>query len=174
LKKLANHGQAILCTIHQPSAQIFQLFDRLLLLDPDGHTAYFGKIGTHSSTLIQYFERNGATPYKTQSNVAEWVVEISSTNVGTSTPESTIQINWADVWDNSLEKKMVLRVIETFETEKVKSLSQEDLKNAAPLSLQMRVVLRRTFVEYWRDPTYLYSKLALSTAVVRTHSYTYY
>jgi ATP-binding cassette, subfamily G (WHITE), member 2, SNQ2 len=32
LRELANHGQAILCTIHQPSAELFQEFDRLLLL----------------------------------------------------------------------------------------------------------------------------------------------
>ena len=29
LRKLADNGQAILCTIHQPSAVLFQEFDRL-------------------------------------------------------------------------------------------------------------------------------------------------
>jgi ABC-type multidrug transport system ATPase subunit len=32
IRKLANNGQAILCTIHQPSGILFQQFDRLLLL----------------------------------------------------------------------------------------------------------------------------------------------
>ena len=32
IRKLANHGQAILCTIHQPSAILLEEFDRLLLL----------------------------------------------------------------------------------------------------------------------------------------------
>jgi ATP-binding cassette subfamily G (WHITE) protein 2 (PDR) len=32
LTKLSNSGQAVLCTIHQPSAILFQRFDRLLLL----------------------------------------------------------------------------------------------------------------------------------------------
>lgn len=32
LRKLADHGQAILATIHQPSSELFQVFDRLLLL----------------------------------------------------------------------------------------------------------------------------------------------
>ena len=32
LRKLADHGQAILATIHQPSGELFNTFDRLLLL----------------------------------------------------------------------------------------------------------------------------------------------
>ena len=40
LKKLANNGQAILCTIHQPSAILFQEFDRLLFLASGGRTVY--------------------------------------------------------------------------------------------------------------------------------------
>ena len=38
LRKLANSGQAILCTIHQPSALLFQEFDRLLFLAKGGRT----------------------------------------------------------------------------------------------------------------------------------------
>jgi ABC-type multidrug transport system ATPase subunit len=42
IKKLTNSGQAVLCTIHQPSAILFDQFDRLLLIAPGGKTAYFG------------------------------------------------------------------------------------------------------------------------------------
>jgi ATP-binding cassette, subfamily G (WHITE), member 2, SNQ2 len=38
LRKLADRGQAILCTIHQPSALLFESFDRLLLLKSGGET----------------------------------------------------------------------------------------------------------------------------------------
>ena len=41
LRSLADNGQAILCTIHQPSAELFQVFDRLLLLPKGGQTIYF-------------------------------------------------------------------------------------------------------------------------------------
>lgn len=41
IDKLAKSGQAVLCTIHQPSAMLFQRFDRLLLLEK-GRTVYFG------------------------------------------------------------------------------------------------------------------------------------
>jgi hypothetical protein len=46
--------------IHQPSAELFQVFDRLLLLGKGGQTVYFGDIGENSSTILNYLERNGA------------------------------------------------------------------------------------------------------------------
>jgi ATP-binding cassette, subfamily G (WHITE), member 2, PDR len=68
LRKLANNGQAILCTIHQPSAILLQSFDRLLFLARGGKTVYFGPMGENASTLIEYFERNGAHPCAPDAN----------------------------------------------------------------------------------------------------------
>lgn len=45
-------GQAILCTIHQPSALLFSRFDRLLFLAKGGKTVYFGPVGENSHILI--------------------------------------------------------------------------------------------------------------------------
>lgn len=75
LRKLADNGQAILCTIHQPSAILFQEFDRLLFLARGGRTVYFGEIGEHSKVLTNYFERNGAHPCGDLANPAEWMLE---------------------------------------------------------------------------------------------------
>jgi hypothetical protein len=36
--------QAVLCTIHQPSMEIFELFDWILLLQKGGEVAYFGPV----------------------------------------------------------------------------------------------------------------------------------
>ncbi|KAG1752599.1 uncharacterized protein EDB91DRAFT_1037420, partial [Suillus paluster] len=60
LCELADHGQAILCTIHQSSGELFQVFDRLLLLCKGGQTIYFGDTGENLSTMLNYFEHNGA------------------------------------------------------------------------------------------------------------------
>jgi ABC-type multidrug transport system ATPase subunit len=69
LRKLAEHGQAVLSTIHQPSALLFQQFDRLLFLAKGGRTVYFGEIGDQSKTLLDYFEGNGARTCTSQENV---------------------------------------------------------------------------------------------------------
>ena len=76
MEKLAKHGQAILCTIHQPSAMLFQRFDRLLFLAKGGKTVYFGEIGQNSSTLTSYFERNGAHPCPREASPVEWMLEV--------------------------------------------------------------------------------------------------
>jgi len=53
LRRLADSGRTILCTIHQPRADIFALFDTLLLMAA-GKAAYFGptaSIGTYLGSL---------------------------------------------------------------------------------------------------------------------------
>jgi ABC-type multidrug transport system ATPase subunit len=45
LRKIASSGRAIVCTIHQPSAELFFQFDSLLLLQSGGKQAYYGAIG---------------------------------------------------------------------------------------------------------------------------------
>lgn len=75
LRKLADNGQAILCTIHQPSAILFQEFDRLLFLAKGGHTVYFGDIGKNSEVLTSYFKRNGSRPCGVEENPAEWMLD---------------------------------------------------------------------------------------------------
>jgi ABC-type multidrug transport system ATPase subunit len=60
LRKLAEVGQAVLVTIHQPSADLFAQFDTLLLLAKGGKTVYFGDIGHHARTVKKYFAGHGA------------------------------------------------------------------------------------------------------------------
>lgn len=71
LRRLADAGQAILCTIHQPSAVLFEMFDDLILLQSGGRTVYNGELGTDSSKLIQYFEQNGGKKCPDDANPAE-------------------------------------------------------------------------------------------------------
>jgi ABC-type multidrug transport system ATPase subunit len=43
MKNIAQQGKTIICTIHQPSSEIFEMFDRLCLL-AEGHLAYIGDL----------------------------------------------------------------------------------------------------------------------------------
>ncbi|KAI8313161.1 ZEB2-regulated ABC transporter 1 [Colletotrichum sp. SAR11_59] len=102
MEKLTKNGQAILCTIHQPSASLFQRFDRLLLLAKGGRTVYFGDIGRNSHVLIDYFSRHGAPAYKSGSNPAEYMLEV----IGAA-PKAHTDIDWPNVWRESQEFQSV-------------------------------------------------------------------
>lgn len=43
MKNLANQGRTIICTIHQPSSEIFEKFDTLYLM-AEGRLAYMGQL----------------------------------------------------------------------------------------------------------------------------------
>ncbi|KIX01883.1 uncharacterized protein Z518_07822 [Rhinocladiella mackenziei CBS 650.93] len=165
LEKLTNSGQAILCTIHQPSAILFQRFNRLLLLEKGGKTVYFGDIGNSSKTMISYLERNGAPPCPANANPAEWMLEA----IGAA-PGSTADVNWHQTWRESPEFDAVQTELKRLQADTKSTIVQtENEANsgefAAPFSLQLEQVLYRVFQQYWRTPSYIYSKTSLVTCV---------
>lgn len=77
LKKLASEeGLAVLCTIHQPSAILFEDFDDVLLLTRGGDEVYFGPIGDNGGDILGYFERNGGGRAAEDVNPAEYILEV--------------------------------------------------------------------------------------------------
>jgi len=46
VRNIVNTGRTIVCTIHQPSIDIFESFDELLLLKRGGQTIYAGHTNT--------------------------------------------------------------------------------------------------------------------------------
>ncbi|CAG9975142.1 unnamed protein product [Clonostachys byssicola] len=167
LQKLTKVGQAVLCTIHQPSSMLFQQFDRLLLLSPGGKTVYFGDIGQKAETLTKYFESNGARPCPADANPAEWMLEV----IGDA-PGATTEIDWFKVWRKSPQYNMVQTELEKIKMESLAYSSggpKEDpgrfQEFAAPFTTQLQENLRRVFQQYWRTPTYIYSKMALCTII---------
>ncbi|KAK7035399.1 Multidrug resistance protein [Paramarasmius palmivorus] len=160
LRKLADNGQAILCTIHQPSALLFQEFDRLLFLTRGGRTVYFGDIGPDSRTLIDYFERNGADPCPPKANPAEWMLSV----VGAA-PGAVAKRDFAEAWKNSEEHQAIKTKLATMRESK-SPVPTPDTRNgygefAAPFTTQSRLVWTRVLEQYWRTPSYIYSKAAL-------------
>ncbi|KAJ5458361.1 CDR ABC transporter [Penicillium sp. IBT 31633x] len=160
---LTQHGQAILCTIHQPSAMLFQRFDRLLFLARGGKTVYFGEIGEKSSTLSSYFERNGAPKLSPEANPAEWMLEVIGAAPGTHS-----EIDWPAVWRDSKERKEVQNHLSELKNNlSLKPVATTDNdptgfnEFAAPFSVQLWQCLIRVFSQYWRTPIYIYSKIAL-------------
>ncbi|KAL4931349.1 putative ABC multidrug transporter [Aspergillus undulatus] len=163
LRKLADSGQAVLCTIHQPSAILFQQFDQLLFLARGGKTVYFGPIGENSATLLDYFESNGARKCADDENPAEWMLEIVNKGRNTQGEE------WFDVWKQSREFQAVQTEIDRIHEEQQAKAQTNDYHESAsdksefamPFWFQVYQVTYRVSQQYWRMPMYIAAKWGL-------------
>ncbi|OWP04280.1 hypothetical protein B2J93_9348 [Marssonina coronariae] len=177
MEKLTKHGQAILCTIHQPSAMLFQRFDRLLFLAKGGRTVYFGEVGKGSNVLTSYFSRISGLTCPPGANPAEWMLEV----IGAA-PGSKTDIDWHEAWRASPEYAEVHRELDRLKAElphKTNMALTSDEKAsfqefAAPLLSQMIEVQKRVFQQYWRTPSYIYSKVVLCTAASLFIGFSFY
>ncbi|KAK1561726.1 ABC-2 type transporter-domain-containing protein [Colletotrichum navitas] len=166
LETLRQNGQAILCTIHQPSAVLFERFDRLLLLAPGGRTVYFGQIGRNANVLVDYFIRNGGPrPFKNQ-NPAEYILE--QVRAGGKQKNGN---DWPNIWRHSPEYADVKAHLARLKEEAggrarrrgtMAMQQQQDPSFAAPFSQQLSEVTRRVALHYWRTPSYVYAKMLLT------------
>ncbi|KAF8034214.1 hypothetical protein BT93_C0485 [Corymbia citriodora subsp. variegata] len=62
VRNTVDTGRTVVCTIHQPSIDIFDAFVELFLLKRGGEEIYVGPLGQHSSHLINYFEGISGVP----------------------------------------------------------------------------------------------------------------
>ncbi|KAF3809967.1 Brefeldin A resistance protein [Colletotrichum gloeosporioides] len=173
LRKLADAGQAVLCTIHQPSAVLFEHFDELLLLKAGGRVAYHGPLGNDSQELINYFVSNGAHECPPKSNPAEYMLEA----IGAGDPNYQGK-DWGDVWAQSKNREARSREIDEIlakrrDVEPSKNL-KDDREYAMPLSTQTMAVVKRSFVAYWRTPNYIVGKFMLHILTGLFNCFTFY
>eukprot|EP00543_Licmophora_paradoxa_P003728 CAMPEP_0202456442 /NCGR_PEP_ID=MMETSP1360-20130828/13682_1 /ASSEMBLY_ACC=CAM_ASM_000848 /TAXON_ID=515479 /ORGANISM="Licmophora paradoxa, Strain CCMP2313" /LENGTH=602 /DNA_ID=CAMNT_0049076239 /DNA_START=87 /DNA_END=1892 /DNA_ORIENTATION=- len=71
LKKVANAGSSVLFTIHQPSSEIFNSFDHLILMNR-GRVMYQGAV----ADVPDYFEARGH-PNPPNYNPADWIMNVA-------------------------------------------------------------------------------------------------
>lgn len=164
LRKLTDNGQAILCTIHQPSEVLFRMFNRLLFL-VDGKTVYFGDVGPDSRILINYFEGHGARKCGVEENPAEWLLDVTS-----HAPDLKKEMTWPEAWHVSEERQDIKRTLEAMKKALTKEVAKDEDATSSEFATsfirQLCVVARRNLEHDWRTPSYLYSKLFLTAGAV--------
>jgi ABC-type multidrug transport system permease subunit/ABC-type multidrug transport system ATPase subunit len=151
IRKLADAGWPVLCTIHQPSSILFEHFDQLLLIVRGGKTAYFGPIGKDARTMIDYFERHGGPVCSPAANPAEYILEV--VGAGTAAAGRTKQ-DWAEIWDNSPEARHLKEELDEIHQNADQNPTRKALTYASPLSSQFYYVFKRMSLAYWRSPDY--------------------
>eukprot|EP01012_Entosiphon_sulcatum_P000011 TRINITY_DN0_c1_g1_i1.p1 TRINITY_DN0_c1_g1~~TRINITY_DN0_c1_g1_i1.p1 ORF type:complete len:1430 (-),score=273.60 TRINITY_DN0_c1_g1_i1:211-4500(-) len=171
-RRIADSGRAVICTIHQPSAELFELFDSLLLLARGGKTVYFGPIGANSETLLAYFERHGAPPCAEHYNPADYILDV----IGSGLNRKSDGTDWPELWRNSEEMRrlnggLMLANLGSDLPPPFEATSKDSL--LPPMGTQIRALTGRSFKVFWRTPSYnlLRHIFALCMALLLGSSY---
>lgn len=77
IRAIASTGRTVVCTVHQPSTEVFFAFDHLLLLAPGGYVVYEGELGTRAQKLVSYFQAvPGVKRLPANTNPASWMLDV--------------------------------------------------------------------------------------------------
>ncbi|KAG7378284.1 hypothetical protein PHYBOEH_000452 [Phytophthora boehmeriae] len=163
VRKVADSGRTIICTIHQPSSEVFYLFDSLLLLKRGGETVFYGDLGENCRNLIDYFEGiPGVSPLPVGYNPATWMLECIGAGVSNSAADN---MDFVQYFNNSQHRALLDA---TLAKEGVTTPSPEypelvfGKKRAANWVTQMKFVVKRFIDMYWRTPSYNLTRLVIS------------
>jgi len=165
LQNVAASGRTVVCTIHQPSLAIFQLFDNLLLMRRGGEVVFFSSLGDRCGNLLEYFESySGVTPCPAHLNPATWMLSVIGAGVGSVKQ----QLDFAAEYRNSemyeqtlteLDKLMPLDWL--MSNDQPLSKKSKDQLFLRDRSTQIRLLSIRNFIEYWRTPSYGFYRMMI-------------
>ncbi|WVZ64594.1 hypothetical protein U9M48_014089 [Paspalum notatum var. saurae] len=162
IRNTVDTGRTVVCTIHQPSIDIFESFDELFLMKRGGEEIYVGPLGLHSCELIKYFEAiEGVSKIKDGYNPSTWMLEVTSTM-----QEQITGINFSEVYKNSelyRRNKTLIKEIST------PPESSSDLSFPTEYSqtfvTQCFACLWKQSMSYWRNPPYTAVKYFFTTVI---------
>ncbi|XP_027349411.1 ABC transporter G family member 39-like isoform X2 [Abrus precatorius] len=151
VRNTVDTGRTVVCTIHQPSIDIFEAFDELLLMKRGGQVIYAGPLGRHSHKLIEYFEAVPRVPkIKDGYNPATWMLEISSPSI-----EAQLSVDFAEIYANSTLYRRNQELIEELSTPAPNS---KDLyfptKYSQSFFVQCKANFWKQYWSYWRYSQY--------------------
>ncbi|KAG6409673.1 hypothetical protein SASPL_127715 [Salvia splendens] len=151
VRNTVNTGRTVVCTIHQPSIDIFEAFDELFLMKRGGEEIYVGPLGRQSTHLIKYFESvEGVSKIKDGFNPATWMLEVT-----TSAQELMLGVDFVDHYKKSdlyQRNKALIKELN------VPRPGTQDLYFASQYSqsflTQCIACLWKQHWSYWRNPPY--------------------
>ncbi|TMW67915.1 hypothetical protein Poli38472_007587 [Pythium oligandrum] len=166
VRKVADTGRTIVCTIHQPSTEVFMLFDSLLLLKRGGQTVYFGDLGDRAGELISYFEKvPGVSPIEEGYNPGTWMLEVIGAGVGNTANEDVDFVEVFNASEKALQLEENLSRAGVGRPSPLIGAVSYDSKRAASELTQAKFLIQRFLDLYWRTPTYNLGRFLVSAFV---------
>ncbi|XP_078174137.1 ABC transporter G family member 45-like isoform X2 [Carex rostrata] len=149
VRKTVDTGRTVVCTIHQPSIEIFEAFDELMLMKRGGQLIYSGSLGPFSSNMIQYFESIPGVPkIKEDQNPAGWMLNVSS-----QTMEYMMGVDYAEIFRNSSLFKDNMSLIEELDQPKPGNVDLHFPKGYwQGFRSQCLACLWKQHCTYWKNP----------------------
>lgn len=171
LRKIAAQGVPIVCTIHQPSGTLFELFDHVIILASGGRTVYFGETGSNASTVADYFARHGAV-MKAEDNPAEFIIS-------TVVSEGIDSKDWPEIWNKSPECTTLQAKIQEINRSSRPAADHglaagPERRYALGLPAQVLALTRRHWTSVWRDGQYNFSRLTKSIFMELVIAFTFF
>lgn len=153
LKSMASGGRTIVCTIHQPSSEVYEMFDNLLLM-AEGRVAYMGS----ANKALDFFQRAGLR-CPVNYNPADFFIH-----------------NLAVIPGREAEcREKIMNICKQFERESSQhtksistgcSITENQLDNKtrykASWCKQFRVILKRSWISLVREPMFTKVRLIQS------------
>ncbi|KAH9780878.1 ABC transporter G family member 40 [Citrus sinensis] len=165
VKNTVETGRTVVCTIHQPSIDIFEAFDELFLMKRGGQEIYVGPLGSNSSDLISYLQAiSGVEKIKDGYNPATWMLEVTST-----TKELALGIDFTNIYKHSDLYRRNKALIE--ELSKPAPDSQDiyfPTWYSRSFFMQFLACLWKQHWSYWRNPPYNAVRFLFTTAIALT------
>lgn len=155
LKKVANAGASVMFTIHQPASEIFNSFDRLILMNK-GRVMYQGAV----DDVPQYFAERGQ-PLPPKYNPADWIMTVAQAtpieqlNEQGFFPEDTRDL--PDVFTEKLDGKDALGITLT-------SRRQQDHVDSRSVGVGTQIIMlfTREFHSIARDKAVMVGRIGFS------------
>lgn len=151
VRNTVNTGRTVVCTIHQPSLDIFEAFDELLLLKRGGKTIFFGNMGPDQSTLIGHFEAvPGVNKFKLGGNPANWMLEVTTPG-----NEKALGVDFNAIYDSSplCERNTALIDSLAKPAEGIQDLHFDTVYALNPMQ-QFFYLIKKNNTIYWRSANY--------------------
>ncbi|KAI3966424.1 hypothetical protein MKW92_035642 [Papaver armeniacum] len=162
VRNTVDTGRTVVCTIHQPSIDIFEAFDELLLMKRGGQVTYAGSLGARSHKLVEYFQSVPGVPkIRDGYNPATWMLDVSSASV-----EAQLDVDFAEVYANSPLYQRNQEVIKELSTP---APGSQDLHFPTEYSqdfiTQCKACFWKQHWSYWRNPKYNAIRLFTTTVI---------
>lgn len=168
LKNLARDGRTVVCTIHQPSALLFESFDRLYAV-AEGNCIYNGSV----RDLVPHLSQLGLV-CPAYHNPADFLMEVAVGEHGTDVETLTNAANVKAIkeLEDTKEKKLLEESVQWR-----KSLMSSFIEEVSPLPAavvrQFLLLYKRNLLENKRGYKYLFNRLVAHIAIGFIFGYLY-